>query len=142
MEGVGESGGAAPARSMKATLFLYGTLLDPAVLEAMAGEPGLAHRMRAALLEGWRRVPLRGTPYPTLLRVATGNAVTDGAVLRVGQRALARLSAYEGAGYRLVPVTVATFGGPVRARAWVADRWRADPSHEWSLPIKPARITQ
>jgi gamma-glutamylcyclotransferase (GGCT)/AIG2-like uncharacterized protein YtfP len=116
----------------RTTLFLYGTLLDPAVLEAMAREAGLARRMRVAILDGWRRVVLRGTPYPTLVRAA--GAATDGAVLRVGPRAMARLAAYEGASYRLVPVLVATFAGPVRARAWVAARWRADPAREWRRP--------
>jgi gamma-glutamylcyclotransferase (GGCT)/AIG2-like uncharacterized protein YtfP len=118
------------------TLFLYGTLLDPVVLEAMAGQPGLARRMRVAILDGWRRVPLRGTPYPTLVRAR--GAATDGAVLRVGPAALARLAAYEGPGYRLVPVLVATFAGPVRAHAWIADRWRADRTREWPRP-PPAR---
>jgi gamma-glutamylcyclotransferase (GGCT)/AIG2-like uncharacterized protein YtfP len=104
-------------------LFLYGTLLRPAVLDRMAGQPGLARRLRPARLEGWTRVALRGTPYPTLLR-APGTA-TEGALLRCGAAALARLAAYEGASYRLVPVRVTTRRGPRRARAWVAPRWRA-----------------
>jgi gamma-glutamylcyclotransferase (GGCT)/AIG2-like uncharacterized protein YtfP len=104
-------------------LFLYGTLLRPAVLERMAGQPGLAARLRPARLEGWARVALRGTPYPTL--VPAPGAATTGAVLRCGPAARARLAAYEGASYRLVPVRVETWRGPVRARAWVAARWRA-----------------
>ncbi|WP_165943272.1 gamma-glutamylcyclotransferase family protein [Roseicella aquatilis] len=104
-------------------LFLYGTLLDPAVLERMAGEPGLARRLRPARLPGWARVGLRGTPYPTLL--PDPGVVTEGALLRCGPGALARLAAYEGASYRLVPVRAETPRGPRRARAWVAPRWRA-----------------
>lgn len=104
-------------------LFLYGTLLRPGVLERMAGQPGLARRLRPARLEGWARVGLRGTPYPTLRRAA--EATTEGALLRCGAAALARLAAYEGPPYRLVPVHVATRRGPCRARAWVAPRWRA-----------------
>ena len=104
-------------------LFLYGTLLRPDVLERMAGQPGLARRLRPARLVGWARVALRGTPYPTL--VPAPGATTAGALLRCGPAARARLRAYEGASYRLVPVRVATARGPVRARAWVAARWRA-----------------
>ena len=114
---------AGPGGVTGAPLFLYGTLLDPAVLERMAGAPGLARRLRPAFLPGWQRVALRGTPYPTLRRAA--GALTPGALLRAGPAALARLAAYEGAAYRLVPVRAATSRGPVRARAWVAPRWRA-----------------
>ena len=104
-------------------LFLYGTLLDPAVLARQGGERGLARRLRPARLEGFLRVGLRGTPYPTLVR--REGAVTQGAVLRAGPAARRRLAAYEGPEYRLVPVRVVTRRGPVRARAWMAARWRA-----------------
>lgn len=110
-------------------LFLYGTLLDPAVLARMSGEPALARRLRAARLDGWRRVFLRGTPYPTL--VATAGAGVQGAVLRVGPAALARLAEYEGSAYALAPVSVATARGTVRARAWIAPAWRADAARPW-----------
>lgn len=110
-------------------LFLYGTLLDPAVLARMSGEPSLPRRMLTARLAGWRRVHLRGTPYPTLVEDA--GAVVDGVVLRVGPAALARLSAYEGSAYALTPLTVATPRGPVRARAWIAPPWRADVARPW-----------
>lgn len=110
-------------------LFLYGALLDPAVLGPMSGMPALARRLRPARLAGWRRVALRGTPYPTLLRDPA--CAVDGGVLRVGAAPLARLAAYEGSAYRLVPVRVETARGAVRARAWVAPRWRADPVRAW-----------
>ncbi len=110
-------------------LFLYGTLLDPEVLARMSGEASLPRRMTPARLDGWRRVHLRGTPYPTL--VEDGAAAVEGAVLRVGDAALARLSAYEGSAYVLTPLTVATPRGPVRARAWIAPVWRADLARPW-----------
>jgi gamma-glutamylcyclotransferase (GGCT)/AIG2-like uncharacterized protein YtfP len=112
-----------------AALFLYGTLLDPVVLERAAAQRGLARRLVPARLAGWRRVTLRGTPYPTLIRAPA--AVTEGAVLRVGAAALARLAAYEGPSYRLAPVRVATGRGPRRARAWVAPGWRAAAAQPW-----------
>jgi len=110
-------------------LFLYGTLLDPAVLARMSGEPVLPRRLRPARLAGWRRVFLRGTPYPTLVEDAA--SVVEGAVLRAGPAAVARLAAYEGSAYAMVPVTVATARGAVRARAWIAPAWRADAARPW-----------
>ncbi len=105
-------------------LFLYGSLLDPRVLARQSGEPRLAWRLRPATLPGHARRPLRGTPYPTLVRQA--GAITDGALLRPGPAALRRLAAYEGAEYRLTPVRPLTARGPVRAHAWIAPRWRGD----------------
>src|SRR4051812_22635691 len=107
-------------------LFLYGTLLDPGVLARQSGEAGLTRRLRPARLEGWARVTLRGTPYPTL--VPCPGAVTPGAVLRAGPAAHRGLARYEGPEYRLVPLRVTAARGPLRARAWVAPRWRAGPT--------------
>ena len=126
-------GRAEDAGGVSPPLFLYGTLLRPAVLDRMAGQPGLARRLRPARLEGWARVGLRGTPYPTL--VAAPGAATEGALLRCGPGALARLAAYEGAAYRLVPVRVITRRGPRNARAWVAPRWRG--SAEIQAGLRP-----
>ncbi len=104
-------------------LFVYGTLLDARVLDRMAGVKGLHRRLRPARLSGFLRVFLRGTPYPTLVRRA---GAVDGALLRVTGAPLARLNAYEGPSYALHPLRVVTARGPVRAVAWVAQRWRAD----------------
>ena len=105
-------------------LFVYGTLLNGRVLDRMAGVKGLHRRLRPARLAGFSRVYLRGTPYPTLVALAGG--AVDGALLRVTGAPLARLKAYEGPSYALHPVRVATARGPVRAVAWLAQRWRAD----------------
>jgi len=105
-------------------LFVYGTLLDARVLDRMAGVRGLHRRLRPARLAGFTRVYLRGTPYPTLVRRA--GATVDGALLRVTGAPLARLNAYEGPSYALHPLRVETRRGPVRAVAWMAQRWRAD----------------
>ena len=118
-------------------LFLYGTLLDPRVLAAQAGKAGIVRRLGPARLEGWQRVALRGTPYPTL--IPAPGAVTEGAVLRVGPAALARLAAYEGPPYRLVPVRVMTAAGPRRAQAWVGPAWRAAAACPWHPPPSPPR---
>lgn len=114
---------------MTLPLFLYGTLLDARTLARHSGERGLPRRLRPARLVGWRRVMLRGTPYPTLLRDPAG--VVAGALCRPGAAALRRLAAYEGASYRLLPVCVYVRvcvgpSRPRRARAWAAPRWRAE----------------
>lgn len=79
---------------------------------------------------------LRGTPYPTLRR---GDGVVEGLLLpRLAPAALARLAAYEGASYALVPIRVATPRGLRRGRAWISARWRAGtqawPSDDRILP--------
>jgi gamma-glutamylcyclotransferase (GGCT)/AIG2-like uncharacterized protein YtfP len=111
-------------------LFVYGTLLDAGVLTRVSGERALALRLVPARLDGWRRVFLRGTPYPTLVPAA--GASVNGAVLRVGDAALARLSAYEGSAYVLTPLGVTTARGALRARAWIAPPWRADSGRDWA----------
>ncbi len=112
-------------------VFVYGTLLDRRVFARFAGQAPL-RRAIPARLPGHRRVALRGTPYPTLLR-APGE-VAGLLLLRLPPAALARLAAYEGASYGLAPVRVSTRRGPRWARAWLAARWRSDPSRDWSPP--------
>jgi Gamma-glutamyl cyclotransferase, AIG2-like len=99
-------------------LFLYGTLLDPDVLEARAGLAGLGARLRPARLDGWRRAALRGTVFPTLERAA--GAVVDGAVIDLPATGLARIAAYEGPAYWLVRVAVRTARVRMVAHAWIA----------------------
>lgn len=113
---------------MAGGVFLYGTLLDPRIFARHARRVAL-RRAVAASLPGYRRVRLRGTPYPTLLR---GAGEVRGLLLpRLAVADFDRLSAYEGRFYALVPVRVATRRGPRRARAWTAAGWRADASANW-----------
>ncbi len=110
---------------MPRPLFLYGTLLDPAVLARFGGrrrdaEPGWAI--------GQRRVAFRATAFPTLL---PGPGRVAGLVLRPAPAVLARLSAYEGPCYRLHPLRIVTRRGPLWARAWLVPRRMADPARPW-----------
>ncbi|MGG5809962.1 gamma-glutamylcyclotransferase family protein [Falsiroseomonas sp. CW058] len=114
------------ARALR--VFLYGTLLDPRVFRRMAGALRPLRGALPARLPGHCRVALRGTPYPTLLR---GAGEVGGLLVTLPPAPFARLAAYEGASYRLVPVRVLTARGPRRARAWAAAPWRADPAQGW-----------
>ena len=112
---------------MGAPVFIYGTLLDPLIFARFAGRAAF-RRAVPARLAGWRRVGLRGTPYPTLAR---GQGEVAGLLLpRLAPNGFARLSAYEGPCYALVPVRVTTRRGARRARAWMAAPWRAT-SQAW-----------
>jgi hypothetical protein len=109
-------------------LFLYGTLLDPAELASLGGQPDLSSRLVQATLPGWRRVAVRGGRYPTLRRSRTGRV--DGALVDVPARALGRLAAYEGPAYRLMGVVVATARGNASAYTWIAPAGTSRPWEE------------
>lgn len=106
-------------------VFLYGSLMDPEVARRVAGEDRFVREARPALLPGWRKVPLRDTPFPTLVRDEA--SATHGLLAEVSPRTLARLHAYEGAAYRFLPVHVLCDGRWLAARAWIAHPRRADP---------------
>ena len=105
-------------------VFLYGTLMDPEVARRVCGEDHFVRAARPALLPGWRKVALRGTPFPTLVRDEA--AATHGLLAEIPPRLLARLHAYEGAAYRFLPVYVLCAGRKLAARAWIAHPRRAD----------------
>jgi hypothetical protein len=111
-------------------VFLYGSLMDPAVFARRAGTAAPLAAARPALLSGWRRVALRGTPFPTLIK-APGEAV-DGLVAELPPALLPPLHAYEGALYRFLPVRVLSGGALLAARAWIARPDRADPRRAWA----------
>lgn len=111
-------------------VFLYGSLMDPAVFARRAGTAAPLAAARPALLEGWRRVTLRGTPFPTLLRAPA--AAVDGLVVDLPASLLPPLHAYEGALYRFLPVRVLSDGQRLAARAWIARPDRADPRRPWT----------
>jgi len=113
-------------------VFLYGTLMDPAVFARRAGTAAPIAAARPALLEGWRRVTLRGTPFPTLI-AAPGEAV-DGLVVPIPAALLPPLHAYEGALYRFLPVRVLSEGRIRAARAWISRPDRADRNRPWVMP--------
>ncbi|MDJ0390824.1 gamma-glutamylcyclotransferase family protein [Roseomonas sp. E05] len=92
------------------------------MLTREAGDAHLHRRAIPAEAPGFRRVALRGTPYPTLAR---GPGTVAGLLVRPPPAALVRLHVYEGPFYRLAPLRVRTARGPLWARAWIAPPWRA-----------------
>ncbi len=111
-------------------VFLYGSLMDPAVFARCTGtaEPVLA--ARAAQLHGWRRVALRGAVFPTL--VAAPSSTVNGLLAEVPPSLLPALHAYEGPLYRFLRVRVFCGGTRLAARAWAARPDRADAAREWT----------
>jgi hypothetical protein len=97
--------------------------MDPAVARRVAGEDRFVQEARPALLPGWRRALLRGTPFPTLVRDAS--AAVHGLLAEVPPAVLQRLHAYEGPLYRFVRVRVFCDGATIAARAWIAPPARA-----------------
>lgn len=110
-------------------VFLYGSLTDPAVFARVTGTAAPLAVARPALLEGWRRVVLRGTEFPTLVR-DPGSAV-HGLVAAIPPGLLPALHAYEGALYRFLPVRVLCDGRRLAARAWISRSDRADAARPW-----------
>ena len=112
-------------------LFIYGTLLDAELFEAVTGLTHAAANACPACLEGFRRVNMRGQAYPTL--VCASASRTQG--LLVGPLAEAvwdRLRIYEGEAYELRPVAVETGAGPVEAVVFLADAAHAS-AQPWRL---------
>lgn len=97
--------------------------MDPAVARRVAGHDRFVQAARPALLAGYRRAMLRGTPYPTLVR-SSSDAV-HGLLAEIAPATLRRLSAYEGSLYRFVTVRVLCAGATIAARAWIAPQARA-----------------
>ena len=98
--------------------FFYGTLTDPALLARLVGP--CAARAEPARLDGFRRVRLRGQPYPTV--VPAEDCGVDGLVVgRIDAAGAHRLAEYEGPSYsiRLLGVTLQD-GRMRRVRVFVA----------------------
>jgi len=96
-----------------ADLFVYGTLMTPAVMRAVVGR---VPRSEPAELPGFRRYRLRGRVYPAV--VPEPGATVAGRLYRdLTPAEIARLDRYEDTFYRREPVMVRNAQGR-KQRAW------------------------
>jgi hypothetical protein len=119
-----------------ADYFFYGSLMDPDVLSAVAGERIPPARLVPARLSGYERLCARFSVFPLI--VEDPGAEVEGVLVRgIGPAAASRLSRYEGPGYVLIkrPVTTADGRGeafvfiPARpgrssGKIWDFETWR------------------
>jgi len=101
------------------TLFVYGTLADPGVLQRVAGQSFVAE---AAVLDGYRRVEIAGC-YP-FIEPHAGAQVAGVVLTDVDQETLGRLDDYEDEGvlYHRRPVTVRVGDASRACEAYIGDR--------------------
>ncbi|MDZ7751367.1 MAG: gamma-glutamylcyclotransferase family protein [Gammaproteobacteria bacterium] len=93
-----------------ADLFVYGTLMDPDIMGAVAGR---CRRLAAATLPGHRRLAVRDAPYPGIVPAPAHNV--EGVVYTaIGPRGLVRLDRFEGEMYKRVRVRVTLANGSRR----------------------------
>ncbi|MEM9784611.1 MAG: hypothetical protein AAF899_19345, partial [Pseudomonadota bacterium] len=125
------------------TLFFFGTLRDPALLEIVIGRALRPGEIRPATAPGRRTWQIVGEDYPILRVEAAGSsgassgASADGILFAPASKAEHEAIAfYEEAEYALSPITVDTATGPVEAHffdatdlvtmgpaAWSYDDW-------------------
>lgn len=95
-------------------LFVYGTLLQPAIMQQVAG------RMFPALpasLPGYKCYRLRNRTYPGI--IAQADSSVSGLVYQINPRALRLIDLYEDGCYKRQVVTVKTASGSVQAHTYV-----------------------
>ena len=89
--------------------FFYGTLLDRDVTALVLGRRLPASSFAPALLPGWSRWRVQGGSYPISIPDRKGS-VAGAVVGGLSARDVARLAAYEGAGYRISSLKVRLSG--------------------------------
>jgi hypothetical protein len=115
--------------------FFYGTLLDRDVMALVLGRRLPPAAYAAAVLRGHARRRAKGASYPTLMRDPA--AYVPGAVVGgLSARDVARLSAFEGPGYRIVPLQVLMGGGVTTVSVFEPVESRLKPGPDpWSLVL-------
>jgi hypothetical protein len=115
--------------------FVYGTLLDSDVTSLVLGRRLPPAAFAPALLPGHRRRRAKGASYPVVVR-APNSEVSGAVVSGLSPRDVARLTAYEGPGYRVVLVGVKAAGRRETVSMFEPVISRLQPSGEpWDLVL-------
>jgi hypothetical protein len=115
--------------------FFYGTLLDYDVTALVLGRRLPPAAFVPASLPGHARRRAKGATYPIVVRDPRGTV--PGAVMRgLSTRDVARLTDYEGPGYRVVPLRVRLAGAMTTVSVFEPVQNRLQPSGElWNLTL-------
>jgi len=115
--------------------FFYGTLLDYDVTALVLGRRLPPAAFMPASLPGHARRRVKGASYPIVVR-DPGGAVPGVVVSGLSARDVARLTDYEGPGYRVVPLRVRTAGALTTVSVFEPVQSRLQPSGElWDLAL-------
>lgn len=96
--------------------FFYGTLMDTDVRDAVLGRRDAAISVEPALLEGYRRVTMRGRSYPVAI-ARRGHSIEGVLARGLNAADFERLTRFEGGEYRALECRVSIAPGRRRA-AW------------------------
>jgi hypothetical protein len=115
--------------------FFYGTLTDYDVTALVLGRRLPPAAFVAASLPGHARRRVKGASYPIVVRDPNG-AVPGVIVSGLSARDVARLTAYEGPGYRVVPLRVRSAGAMATVSVFEPVQSRLQPSGDlWDLAL-------
>ena len=108
--------------------------MDPDVLAAVIGRRVLPARVAPATLAGWRRVGLKGTPYPVIVPGAAADMVAGLRVAGLTAADVRNLKRFEGTAYGVETVSVTTDGGgTASASVFVPLKGVATDDAEWDF---------
>ncbi|SDG19309.1 gamma-glutamylcyclotransferase family protein [Pelagibacterium luteolum] len=114
------------------SLFVYGTLRDKEVRDAVAGKPIAPHRLMAAQAHGWRTVYFPGAHFPGLVP-AKGHSAEGLIISNLSKSELDRLDLFEGADYVRTSMAVMGTDGPQMVEVYLPAIDIGDDAKEWSL---------
>jgi gamma-glutamyl AIG2-like cyclotransferase len=121
------------------TFFFYGTLLDPDVMALVIGRRLPPSAFVPATLPGHSRRRAKGTTYPVVVRDRV-DRVCGVVVGGLTSRDVARLAAFEGAGYRIARLKVRVGGELVAVSVFEPVVARLQPSTSpWDLALWKGR---